>query len=253
MNKFVIFMNKFLVFLLILNLSGVASHAGEGVPAVNVAASTSPKHANGAQGRDFVSQASSEKSLMAEDEIIPWVNQIESQISQRTDKRVLSSWIKDGGLFFQFEDQSFGLVVSPSLPRDYQLGIEPVNHPGAFVGVQDTSSKTASNEYGIIQEVTVPAVTHDADAWSGQPDFNSGSLTPLYAGLNADAFLQGSGWIFLRPDDYFVNGIITYADVTIYVEDSVGSWQVGTYAVADGASNFWSESSLTWNNNIHVI
>ncbi|REJ85131.1 MAG: hypothetical protein DWQ36_14715 [Acidobacteria bacterium] len=177
--------------------------------------------------------------------LFSFIERVESDSEKISNRSVAHTWVERGALFFEFEDGSYGMVLSAAIPPRIELWTPPPNLPA--IDTRRVFEAESVPEGGLRGSADF-FFNHDADVWSGTPDFNSGDLSPIYAGLDAESFLPGVGYILFRASTFFVNGTITNATLSYHVEQSVGSWTVGAWAVADGAANFWSEGTVTWNN-----
>jgi hypothetical protein len=156
--------------------------------------SASFKGVTGHKVRALSSENSSVKSLMSDPELAAWVKGVEFQVSKRVNKNITGSWMKDGALFFQFQDESYGMLISPLVSRDYSLGTEPKEHPNVMVWDQIQKTPTTLTTGEEPQDIVTYDASHDADVWSGSPYYISGTQTPLYAGVEpSETYLIGTG------------------------------------------------------------
>jgi len=156
-------------------------------------------------------------------------------IEDQRESAIVAYWWEPDGIGMRFENGKIGVV-----------GLRSSGNPKTNPALQLPSRRLSAQA---IEGSTGEDVVADAEVWQGAPDSNFGTLSAMLIGF--DSSDATSSWGIFMPSFNSIPGnacSISMAQLIVDVVNIIEPGSISAHAVMSGSSNFWSETSITWNN-----
>jgi len=156
-------------------------------------------------------------------------------IEGQRESEIVEYWWEPDGIGMRFENGKIGVAGLRSSGN-------PKTNPALQLPSQRLSAQAIEGSIG-------EDVVADAEVWQGAPDLNFGTISGMLIGFDSSDATLSYG-IFM-PSFNSIPGnacSISMAQLIVDVVDIIEPGNISAHAVVSGSSNFWSETSITWNN-----